>query len=65
MEEATGKERMEDLGERIGSRLEEAKQQVGRIGGRITTFIKEHPAACLLGASALGYVVARVARRQH
>ena len=45
-------------------KIEQAKQQLGQLNGRITTFIKDHPAACLLGAVALGYLVARVARRQ-
>jgi hypothetical protein len=30
----------------------------------MTTFIQDHPAACLLGAIALGYLVARMARHQ-
>ncbi len=48
----------------IRPQIEQAKQQLGQLNGRITTFIKDHPAACLLGAVALGYLVARVARRQ-
>jgi hypothetical protein len=64
MDEASLKERVNNLGESAGSKLEEAKQQLGRIGGRITSLIQDHPAACLLGALALGYLVARVARRQ-
>ena len=53
-----------NVGDRIRPQIEQAKQQLGQLNGRITTFIKEHPAACLLGAVALGYLVARVARRQ-
>ena len=64
MDEASLKERVDNLGESVGSKLEEARQQVGRISGRITNFIQDHAAACLLGALALGYLVARVARRQ-
>jgi hypothetical protein len=52
------------VGDRIRPQIEQAKQQLGQLNGRITTFIKDHPAACLLGAVALGYLVARVARRQ-
>jgi hypothetical protein len=53
-----------DASDRIRPQIEQAKQTLGRLNGRVTTFIKQHPAACLLGAVALGYLVARVARRQ-
>jgi len=53
---------VEDIGERIRPRIEDAKRRLGEIDGRITGFIKDHPAACLLGAVAVGYLVARVAR---
>ena len=52
----------EDVVERIRPQLDDAKRRLGRLDGQITGFIKEHPAACLLGAVALGYLVARVAR---
>jgi hypothetical protein len=54
----------DNVGERIRPHIEQAKQQLGRVNGRVTSFIKDHPAACLLGAVALGYLVARLARRQ-
>jgi len=53
---------IEDVGDRIRPRIEDAKQRLGRLNGQVTGFIKDHPAACLLGAVALGYLVARVAR---
>ena len=59
------KEGVDDLGEKVRPKIEEAKQKLGRINGRVTSFIQNHPAACLLGALALGYLVARLARRQH
>jgi hypothetical protein len=52
----------EDVVERIRPQIEDAKRRLGRLNGQITGFIQEHPAACLLGAVALGYLVARVAR---
>ena len=52
----------EDVVELIRPRIEDAKRRLGRLDGQITGFIREHPAACLLGAVALGYLVARVAR---
>jgi hypothetical protein len=53
---------IEDVGDRIRPRIEDAKRRLGRLNGEVTGFIKDHPAACLLGAVALGYLVARVAR---
>lgn len=53
---------LDDVGERIRPRIEDAKRRLGQLDGRITGFIQDHPAACLLGAVALGYLVARVAR---
>ena len=55
---------VEDVGDRIRPRIEDAKRRLGRLNGEVTGFIKDHPAACLLGAVALGYFVARVARSQ-
>ena len=55
---------VDDIGERVRPQIEEARKQLGRLDGRARSFITEHPAACLLGALALGYLVARVARRQ-
>ncbi len=55
---------VDDLSDRVRPQIEQAKRQLGRLNGRITGFIQDHPAACLLGALALGYLAARVARRQ-
>ena len=52
----------EDVIDRVRPQIEDAKRRLGRLDGQITGFIREHPAACLLGAVALGYLVARVAR---
>jgi hypothetical protein len=64
MDTTSFKASVDDLGERVRPKIEEAKQQFGRLNGRITGFIQDHPAACLVGAVALGYFVARLARRQ-
>jgi hypothetical protein len=55
---------VEDLSDRVRPQIEQAKQQLGRLNGRITSVIQDHPAAWRLGALALGYLVARVARSQ-
>jgi hypothetical protein len=64
MDTTTFKASVDDLSDRVRPKIEEVKQQISRINGRLTGFIQDHPAACLLGAMALGYVVARVARQQ-
>ena len=64
MDTASLKESVDDLKDRVRPKIEEAKQQIGHINGRITSFIQDHPAACLFGALALGYLVARIARHQ-
>ncbi len=43
--------------------VEEVQARLKEINDRIKGFIRERPAACLLGALAVGYLVARVARR--
>jgi hypothetical protein len=65
MDTTSFKDSVDDLSNRVRPKIDEAKQQIGRINGRITSFIQDHPAVCLLGALALGYLVARMARRQH
>jgi hypothetical protein len=44
--------------------LGELKQRLGLLNERVQSFIKKRPAACLAGAVALGYLVARIARRR-
>lgn len=65
MDTATLKATADELRDRVRPKIDEAKQELGRINGRITGFIADHPAVCLLGALALGYVVARLARHEH
>jgi len=64
MDTASFEAKVDDLGDRVRPKLEEAKQKLGRINGRVMSFIQDHPAACLVGAIALGYLVARIARHQ-
>jgi len=52
-------------GEPARSRMavEDLTARLEEINDRIKSFIRERPAACLLGALAVGYLVARAARR--
>jgi hypothetical protein len=42
---------------------EELKQRLESLNDQVTTFVKENAGLCLIGAVALGYVVARIARK--
>jgi len=64
MDTTSFKASVEDVTDRVRPKIDEAKQKLGRINGRIVGYIQAHPAACLLGAIAMGYLVARVARHQ-
>lgn len=44
-------------------RIQELKERIVLLNDRAKGFIKEHPAACLMGALGLGYLFARIARR--
>ena len=55
---------LSDLGDRVRPQIEEVTRKLQALNGRATALIKEHPAACLLGALGLGYLIARIARRQ-
>jgi hypothetical protein len=63
VQESVGTE-LRDLGARIGPQIEEAKRRLRSINSQATQVISDHPAACLLGALGLGYLIARLARRQ-
>jgi hypothetical protein len=55
---------IENLTDQVAPQIDKARRKLNRFGRRMTDVIQDHPAACLLGALALGYLVARVARRQ-
>jgi hypothetical protein len=50
--------------EGLRPRIEEIKERMETLNERVKGFIKEHPAACLMGALGLGYLFARMARRR-
>lgn len=52
------------LGDRLQPQIDDAKRRFQDANGRVSAFIQENPGICLLGAIALGYAIARVARRQ-
>jgi hypothetical protein len=53
----------EDIEARVRPEIEGARKKLESVAERVTTYIKENPGKCILGAVALGYVVAKIARR--
>lgn len=49
--------------EQVKPHLDEAKRQLATVNERATTYVKQNPGKCLLGALALGFVVGKIARR--
>ncbi len=47
-----------------GMTFDELKARLQEMNDKVKSFIAERPTACLLGALALGYVIARMARTQ-
>jgi hypothetical protein len=47
---------------RTAVQLEAVKQRLVTVNEQVVTFVKAHPAACLLGALALGWLAGRAAR---
>jgi hypothetical protein len=63
---ASGKqpaEPLQELTERLGPKLEEAKARLVDANEQVKGFITRNPGSCLLGAAALGYLVGRWASR--
>lgn len=50
--------------ERLGPRLDEAKEQLSALNLKVKAFVKENPGTSLLGALALGYVVGRLVSKR-
>jgi hypothetical protein len=56
-------EGQEDDSQGLGPRIQELKERIVSLNDQVKGFIKDHPAACLMGALGLGYLFARIARR--
>lgn len=51
------------LEEQVEEQFKDVSQRLRTAGDQVAEFIREHPAASLAGAFAIGYVIARAARR--
>ena len=57
-------DRARELQERFGPQLAQAQQNLGELNRRVTTFIRQNPGTCLLGALAVGFVIGKIASRR-
>jgi len=63
-EQGRQQEHPKDDDQGLRPRIEEVWERLLSLNDRAKGFIKEHPAACLMGALGLGYLFARIARRR-
>ena len=54
---------LEEAARRLQPKLEEAQAQLGQASERVKAFVREHPGVCLVGATALGFLIGRLASR--
>jgi ElaB/YqjD/DUF883 family membrane-anchored ribosome-binding protein len=50
--------------ERLGPRLDEAREQLDALNLRVQTYVKENPGKALLGALAVGFAVGRLVSKK-
>ena len=48
---------------RVRPQIDEARRRISDVSTQAQTFVRQHPGACLVGAVAVGYLIARLARR--
>ena len=51
------------LEQRVEGQVKDASRRIQSAGDRVATLVREHPATALVSAFAVGYLIARVARR--
>lgn len=57
-------DRARELQDRVGPQIDRARHDLADLNRRLTTFIRENPGTCLLGALAFGFVVGKIASRR-
>jgi ElaB/YqjD/DUF883 family membrane-anchored ribosome-binding protein len=50
--------------ERLGPKLDEARQQLDALNVKVKAYVKENPGTALLGALAVGFVVGRLVSKK-
>ncbi|MBX5481156.1 MAG: hypothetical protein IRZ16_04800 [Myxococcaceae bacterium] len=57
-------DRARELQEKLGPQLDLARQNLSELNRKVTTFIRENPGTCLLGALAVGFIIGKIASRR-
>ncbi len=57
-------DKVRDLQARVAPQIDEVREKLSDLNTRVTSFIRERPGTCLLGALAFGYVVGKLASRR-
>jgi ElaB/YqjD/DUF883 family membrane-anchored ribosome-binding protein len=52
-----------EVGARVRPQLNDAKRRLTSLNGDVTSYIKENPGRCLIGAIAVGFLIGKIARR--
>ena len=52
-----------ELGARVRPQIENAKEKLSSLNETVTTYIKENPGKCVLGAIAVEFLIGKIARR--
>jgi ElaB/YqjD/DUF883 family membrane-anchored ribosome-binding protein len=63
METSDVRNTVRQLEERVEEQVKDVSRRVQTATERFMALVKEHPGASLVGAFAVGYLIARVARR--
>ena len=54
---------VKQVGARVRPQIDQARRRLTSLNGDVTSYIKENPGRCLLGAIALGFVIGKIARK--
>lgn len=57
-------ERAREIAGRVAPQIDQARQNLEDLNTRVTTFIRQNPGTCLLGALAFGFIVGKIASRR-
>lgn len=57
-------DRARELAERVGPQIEQARENLTELNTRVTSFIRQNPGTCLIGALAFGFIVGKIASRR-
>jgi ElaB/YqjD/DUF883 family membrane-anchored ribosome-binding protein len=51
-----------EVGARVRPQVDEARRRLSSANDTVTSYIKENPGRCLLGAIAVGFIIGKIAR---